>query len=235
MARFVPVFPARRPGLLPLLYRQLLVRMSPEEHHGVMTDSDEADQSWRTSINQSDDRPGVWVTEEWRASTSNVFRGGTFGNEEQTTASGYGSSDDYVRDVQIGIGVARSAYRRLIRISWCLKLTAIVSGALVAVFAATSSPKWIMGALGAVSAIVSSVLASGRFQEQAVVRGTLADRMARELRGYLLSLDVYSGTDSLNHFHRRIESLRDEATGERFRLDVSNPTENLNGGEGGSG
>lgn len=132
-------------------------------------------------------------------------------------------AEEYVADVQRGVGTARRAAQRIMAFYWALRGTVIAAGVVVAALAVSPVPRWVLAVLGALGAAAEAVIAAANPHERAVVRGLLADRMAREVRGYLLAAGPYAAGVPLHTFEERIEALRAEATTARYRLDARLP------------
>lgn len=149
----------------------------------------------------------------WTMSASNI--GPLSGESDQSQPF----AERYVTDAKLGVGNARTAYRRMMRIFWTLRFGVIASGLLVAVLSAAGTPAWTVATFGALAAALETVIVSTNLQNRAVARGLYADAVARELRTFSLNIKPYAGADAIEVLHGKLEELRASASNTQFKLD----------------
>jgi hypothetical protein len=186
--------------------------MEPSDTKAVPSD-------WSTSINQSNSpaRSGTVIGR---------LGGSIHGARSQGSSIPY--SEQFVIDAKYGVTSARASYLGTMRIYWLLRAAVIISGVVVTVLAAVGGARWIVAVVGGLVAIGESTIIATNIQSRAVARGQLAEGMAREIRHFEMRRGIYAGSESEGVLFDRIESLRNQSTNTRFRLDTQAETGNYN-------
>ena len=150
---------------------------------------------------------------DWTLSASNI--GPLLGGSDPSQPF----AERYLADAKVGVGNARTSYRRLMRIFWALRFGVIASGLLVAILSAAGATPWTIATFGALAAALETVILSTNLQNRAVARGLYADAVAYELRTFELNIKPYATDDRIEILHSKLEALRASASATQFKLD----------------